>query len=167
MANALSGGLPEVPMPAQGAVQQDPAQPTGAPQQMPAPSHAQTVATLRHTHAIQDELETLLKNPAIGKSSIKSAIIDGATKLVASRIITPAQAVAQLGTVPDDPLEQRKWLRAQLAQSVQAQNAILDHHRAAHAGGDEATAGHQPYDPETHIDTMAGVNDHYKGLRRG
>lgn len=168
MANALQGGLPEAPQPAQGAPQQPgPAQQPGPQQQAPAPSHAQTVATLRHLNAIEDELEGLLKNPNVGRSSIKSAIIDGATKLVANRIISPAQAVQQLGTVPDDPLEQRKWLRAQLQQSVQAQNAVLDHHRAAFGGQDEAAAGHQPYDPENHLEMMAGVHDHYKRLRRG
>lgn len=166
MANALQGGgPPEAPMPAEGAAQPNPLPQGGAQQQAPAPSHAQTVATLRHVNAIQDELEGLLENPNIGKSSIKSAIIDSATKLVANRIITPAQAVQQLGSVPDEPLEQRKWLRQQLMQSVQTQNAILDHHRAAHTGGDEAA--HAPYDPEGHMDTMAGVNEHYKGLRRG
>lgn len=169
MTNPLQTGAPP-PMPEQGATQ--PIQQVGAPQtdqqqQAPAPTHAQTVATLRHLNAIEDELEGLLKNPALGKSSIKSAIIDGATKLVASRIISPAQAVQQLGTVPEDPLEQRKWLRAQLQASVQAQNAVLDYHRAAFAGTDELAAGHEPYDPETHMDTMAGVHAHYKGLSSG
>src|SRR5215831_3502267 len=44
---------------------------------VPTPTHGQTVAALRHFHAIQAELEALLKNPALGKSSLKSQIIDG------------------------------------------------------------------------------------------
>lgn len=131
-------------------------------------SHAQTVAALHHFDAIQKEIEGLLKSPEVGRSSIKSAIIDGATSLVANRIISPAQAVQQLGTVPDDPLEQRKWLRKQLEQTVQAENIVLAHRSASTQGGSAPEEDHAAqYDPDTHIDTMVGVHSQYKGLNRG
>ena len=135
------------------------------PPQAPAPTHGQTVAALRHFTAIQNELETLLKDPAIGKSDIRSAIIDGTTKLVAGRIIKPAEAVTQLGTVPDRPFEQRAWVQQHLASIMQARNAVLDHHRAAFAGAPDVN---QTANPDDHMKDMAAlVGGHYGGRRAG
>lgn len=188
MQNALevSGMPPEAPMQAsdmqpQGGPMPGPAAPQGnplqmggggpqrpQPQQMPAPSHVQTVAALHHFHAITSELEGLLKNPDLGRSSVKSAIIDGATKLVAERIISPADAVQQLGTVPDEPVQQKKWLQQQWLSANQAQNAILAHRQMAVQNGtappDDPNAS---YKPDDHMSTMQGVMSHYKGLGRG
>lgn len=129
MANPLEAGSVSPPAPnpdAGNALQQ------GAPQQQqqaPAPpTHEQTIAALRHFDAVKGELQTLLKNPALGKSSVKSQVIDGVTKLVSERMLSPAQAVIQLSQVPEDPLAQRKWIQMQMGQAVQAENAVLDHY---------------------------------------
>lgn len=173
MANPLQSSTPP-DAPLQGQQQTAaPGDPTGPQPQAaappPPPSHEQTVAALRHFHAIKDELDVLWKNPNLGKSDIKSAIIDGATKLVATRIITPAQAVMQLGQVPDKPIDQRKWIQQQLATTMQAANMVLDHHRSAGPGSQhfatEMAAAQS--DPDKHLETMGGVMDHYSGKRNG
>ena len=84
----------------------------------PAPDHQQTVAALRHFDAIMDELKVLKKNPDLGRASIKSAITDGVIKLVSARMLSPAEAVQQLSAVPEDPLQQRKWVEQMWQQTI-------------------------------------------------
>jgi hypothetical protein len=168
MQNALSSG-PNPPPPEQtpdgaNALQSAAPQPAGAPQAPPpAPSHAQTVAALRHFHAIQQELDVILKNPDLGKSSVKSQIIDGTTKLVAQRILTAADAVSQLSNVPENPQAQRKWVQTMMMQTYQANEAVLAHRQSAVANG---TAPAEPpgavdYHPDDHGSHMSSLLSHY------
>jgi hypothetical protein len=162
MANPLEVGSvsPAPPNPDAGnALQQ------GAPQQQqaapPPPTHAQTVAALRHFDAVKGELETLLKNPALGKSDVKSQVIDGVTKLVSERILSPAQAVIQLSQVPTDPIAQRKFIQQQMMQTVQAEHAIIAHHAAGFAGqGPEPTPS-----SDDHMDSMQALHANYGGQK--
>lgn len=171
MANALSAAGEPAPVPE--IAQQNNAlraQTPGPAQQQAAPqlTHQQTVASLRHFSAIARELEVFLKDPDLGKADLKSKIIDGTTKLVANRIITPAQAVMQLGTVPSDPLLQRKWVQQHFQQTIMSQNAVLDHHAQANPGsGDlpnEIAASTSK--PDLHLDDMMSVHAGYRGGAR-
>lgn len=138
-------------------------------QQQPAPTHEQTVAALRHFSAIQKELETLLRDPSLGKSSMKSSVIDGTTKLVADRIITPAQAVTQLGTFPDAPPDQKKWVLQHYLMTRIAETKVLDHHAQGNPGSLEWSqeAPRSVSDiGDRHMDVMSGVTGHYGGGRR-
>lgn len=189
MANPLQSAMPpDAPLPNAGPVQAQneqlaPLQSalSSSPQQQPsplqtpqgpppAPTHEQTVCALRHFAAIQTELEELLRNPKLGKADIKSAIIDGTTKLVADRIISPAQAVTQLGTVPDKPFDQRQWLMQHYMMAKQAENQILDHHAQGNPGSlewsQEAPRSVSNIG-DRHLDLMGDVMSHYKGARRG
>ena len=104
-----------------------------------------------------DKLKILLGNPALGKTSIKPAIIDGCSSLVGKRILSPAQAVMQLSQVPDDPIQQRKFLQNQLAQTIQAERTIIAHHAMGYAGqGPEPTPS-----ADSHLDDMAGLHAQY------
>lgn len=171
MGNPLNstGGPPPAPNPDAGsgnALQQ------GAPQQpqqqAPAsPTHAQTVAALRHFDAVKGELRTLLSNPSLGKSDLKSQIIDGTTKLVSERMMSPADAVMQLSKVPTDPLEQRKWLQGLMMQTTQAEAAIVDHHRNTNLGsGDWATESQRHNtNPDNHMQDIAALTANYQGAK--
>lgn len=133
----------------------------------PAPTHAQTVAALRHFSALEQQLEKALVEPDLGKADLKSKVIDGMTTLVANRIISPAEAVSQLATFPQRPFDQKKWIENHVAQIDQARDAILDHHRQAFAGAneDEVAGGPQP-SPDDHMATMAGLlSTHYPGQK--
>lgn len=132
----------------------------------PAPSHAQTVAALRHFGAVIAECKTLLKNPDLGKIDVRSAIQDGGVKLVADGIISAADAVTQLASVPDKPFDQKKWVEQMFVNAIMAQNGVLDHHRAAHAGtGDYASesAKHPAPSRDSHRDTMRGMMEQHYG----
>lgn len=157
MANPLELGMtsPAAPNPdaGQGNALQQGGMAQPQQQQIP-PSHEQTVAALRHFDAIRDELNILLKNPSLGRSSIKQQIIDGCSSLVGKRILSPAEAVMQLAKVPDNPLEQRKMLQQQMAQTVQAEHSII----AQHATG---FAGHGPMptpSDDDHMGVMSGLH---------
>lgn len=144
-----------------GGVQQSPQAP---PQQMPAPSHQQTVAALRHFAAIGKQLEIALKDPDLGKSDMRSKLIDGMTTLVADRIIPPGQAVTQLATFPDRPFEQKTWLIQHYKQIQQARDAVLSHHAMANAGG-----GPEPTpSADSHLQDMQSMTaSHYQGQPNG
>jgi hypothetical protein len=166
-----AGGPPPVPNPGQTAMPSaggplsapgmpsPPVQPGQGPQ-TPAPTHGETVAALRHFGAIQAELAMLLKDPAVGRSNLKSKIIDGVTKLVSNRIVTPGAAVSQLASVPDQPFQQRKWLETHLAQAFMAQVAVLGHHANAYGGTPEHMVD-KTSSPDDHIADMQGVMGHY------
>jgi hypothetical protein len=158
MANPLEMGSPPPPHPDGNALQVEGG--GGAPANAPAPpTHAQTVAALRHFDAIKNELMTLMKIPNFGKTDIKSQVIDGMTKLVSERIMPATQAVIQLSQLPTDPAQQKKWVQTTLAQAQQAEQAILVHHAQGFAG-----QGPQPAPSrDDHMETMSGLHAQYGG----
>jgi hypothetical protein len=129
----------------------------------PPPDHQQTVAALRHFDAVKGELQTLLSNPALGKSDLKKQIIDGTVNLVSQRMMSPADAVVQLSKVPTEPLAQRKFLQGLMSQTMQAAAAILDHHRNTNLGsGDWATESQMHNtNPDNHLNDMAALQANY------
>lgn len=138
----------------------------GAPQAPPPPpSHQQTVVALRHFSAIEKELGGLLADPDLGKADMKSQIIDGATKLVAGGILTPVQAVTQLGAVPTRPYDQKAWLEKNFSQAVQAQQMVLAHHAAGAAMGQQGDT--MPPNPANHAGAVASLAAQYKGGANG
>ncbi len=163
------GGSPPAPNPDAGqsgnSLQQG-----GPPQQQRAPvqiTHEQAVAALRHFDAIRGELSILLANPALGKSDLKSQIIDGTTKLVAERMMAPADAVIQLSKTPTDPLQQRKFLQQLMQQTMQAEAAVVDHHRNTNLGsGDWATESQRHNtNPDNHMQDMAALMANVQGAK--
>lgn len=148
--NALtgSGQMPQQPQP-----------------QMPqAPSHQETVAALRHFMAIIDELQTLEKNESLGRADCKGEIIDGVTGLVSKRMLSAADAVAQLASVPDQPLAQRKWVMQMMRQTIAAQNNVLAHHAMGNQGTLDWSIEkqHQPGSKDDHMNTMSGLGSKYR-----
>lgn len=153
MGGPLSGAAP-AGAPGQGAPQAPP----------PPPSHQQTVVALRHFSAIEQELRGLLADPDLGKADMKSQIIDGATKLVAGGILTPVQAVTQLGAVPTRPYDQKVWLEKNFSQAVQAQQMVLAHHAAGFAGQQIDTT---PPSPDGHAGAATALAAQYQGGANG
>lgn len=135
--------------------------------QPPAPDHGQTVAALRHFRALEQELQSLWTDPALGKSDVKGKIIEGATKLVANRILSPEQAVMQLGNVPSDPAAQRKWVWEHLQQIMLGRETVLAHYGAAFNGvhPDVAQATSSKSTPESHMGDISGMMASHYGRR--
>lgn len=154
-ATALNGSMPPPPPQIPDNQNQD----QQGPQQQPAPSHGQTVATLRHMQAIMTSLKALIASPDLGKTDMKDSIIEGMTKLVADRMIPPADAVTTLASVPDRPFQQKQWVMTHLQQADQGRNAVLAHHAAAFAG----QGPQQPPDADTHMADMSSMMGQYQG----
>src|SRR6185437_12178354 len=73
---------------------------------IPAPTHAQTVTALRHFNAVEEELSELMIDPDLGKTDMRSKVIDGMTRLVSEGIVPASGAVRDLGTFPERPYDQ-------------------------------------------------------------
>lgn len=161
--NALtSGSAPTAPTP--------PAAQAGqAPQQPAPPTHAQTIAALRHFDAIKKELSILANDPALGKSSVKSKVIDGVLRLVAGGMMTTVGAVDELSKVPTEPLLQMKWVKTMYQQAQQAEDGILDHYGATqpHFGtvADHFAATQDMANPSDHMDHLTALGANYKGAQ--
>src|SRR5262249_26782956 len=109
--------------------------------------------------AINKKLKVLLANPALGKSNIRSQLIEAVTELVGDRIVSPTQAVGQLSQFPDKPFDQKTWLANMYQQNQTAEMAVLMHH------GDYVHPEGQPRptpNPDNHMQDMAEMMaDHY------
>ncbi len=160
-ASAAIAAAPPAPGPAPGG-----SVAPGQPQQPPAPpTHEQTVAALRHFDAVKQQLGAILKDPAVGKSDMKSKIIDGVTRLVAEGFMPATAAVDELSKVPSDPLQQLHWAQAMMAQTKNAENNILDHYGMGnpHFG---TVAEHMAMPIKNnradHLDHIAAMTSNYK-----
>lgn len=169
MANPIDGGMVSPPAPnpnpSRGNALMAPVNALAQPSpQAPPPSHAHTVAALKHFSSVMGELKKLDRNPDLGRTSIKSTVIDSVSRLVAERILTPASAVIELSSVPEDPLQQRKWVKGMMQQTIQAQNAVLDHHTMGTPGSlDWATESqHAAYNSDDHHSIMEGLAGNYR-----
>jgi hypothetical protein len=128
------------------------------------PTHSETTAALKHFSAIRGELKTLANNPSLGRSSVKSALIDAATRLVADRFLSPSEAVQQMASFPNEPLLQMKWVKQMLAQTAQAANSVLDHHAMGTQGTLDwgAESQHAGYNADDHLSIMQGLAGNYR-----
>lgn len=132
--------------------------------QAPPPSAAQTIAAMRHFHQIEMTIEKLMMEPETGKADMKSEVIDAVTRLVANGFMSPAEAVSQLGTFPERPFDQKKWLEQHYMDVISSAEAVLAHHGAAFQGQDiqaEAPA------MDKHLGIMSGLMAQYKGGMNG
>jgi hypothetical protein len=127
----------------------------------PAPTHGLTVAALRHFDSTIGILKSVLADLAVGKSSVKSKIIDGVTKLVSERMLSASEAVNQLATVPPEPFQQRKWLENHLQSAMTARSTVLDHHGQSHGGVPEGQIDAKS-NPDDHMNDMMGLRGHYQ-----
>jgi hypothetical protein len=157
MTNALTSGAAPSPQ----AMAPQPGQAMPAP-----PTHAQTVAALRHFDAIRKEIGIILKDPALGKSSVKSKIIDSVTRLVSERYMKPAEAVTELAKVPTEPLLQMKWAKNMMQQAQMAENGILDHYGATspHLGtvADHFASTADASNRDDHMDHIGALMSNYR-----
>lgn len=143
-----------------------PATPGGQPQQQlpPAPTHAETVTALRHFGALESALSELMTDPDLGKTDMRSKVIDSMTDLVAEGVVPPSGAVRDMGTFPEKPYDQRAWLNQHFMNVVKAQTAILAHHQMGAATGQDL----QPdvdADANDHHSTMAALGSRYGGMK--
>lgn len=137
-----------------------PNQSPGPDAPVPAPTHAQAVAALRHFGAIETAIAGVARDPALGKSSVKKQIVDAVAGLVANRIMSAPQAVEELANVPERPFDQKTWLAQQLMTTQSARVEIYDAYARTHPGG----AQDRSYDPDNHVADVEGLTAQYRAF---
>jgi len=128
----------------------------------PAPTHAETVTALRHFGALEDELSELMIDPDLGKTDMRSKLIDSMTRLVSEGIVPSSGAVRDMGTFPERPYDQRQWINQHFMNVVQAQTAILAHHAIGAKTGQNLQPDTAPV-ADDHQATMASLLGRYGG----
>lgn len=127
----------------------------------PAPTYGQALSALRHFSAIRREVQRILRDPSVGKTSVKPKIVDAVADLVADRILTASAAVEQLALVPERPFEQKQWLMQQISQADQAEAGVLAHYRQGIANT-PPEAIDRTSDPENHLSDVAALMQQYR-----
>jgi hypothetical protein len=133
----------------------------GPPPRLPAPSAAQATAAIKRFGAVQSAMRDLLQNPDLGRTNIRPAILDQASKLMASRILSLPETMQAIGKVSDDPLAQKSLVAGIFNQAQQAESAVLAHHTAAVAMGMVPRSGGEKYQADDHARHMSGLLAHY------
>lgn len=134
----------------------------GAPQKPPAPTKAQTTAAVQRFGAIQSAMRSVMEDPAFGKSNVRPAVLDAASKLLGTKLLSLPEIMNAIGDLPDDPLEQKQAIQKIYNDAKMAESNVLDHHGAAVAAGMLPPNGGEDYDQGNHETHMNGLMGHYQ-----
>lgn len=136
-------------------------QPAG-PAPMPTPSAAQTTAAVHRFSAIQSAMRMVMEDPDFGKSNIRPVLLDEASKLLGSKLLSLPEVMNSIKDLPDDPIQQKTFVQNIFNSAQQAEASVLDHHGAAIASGKLPADGGESYDPGNHERHMDGLLSQYK-----
>jgi hypothetical protein len=100
--------------------------------------------------------------PEFGKSNVRPAVMDAASKLLGSKLLSLPEIMNSLGELPDDPLKQKEAIQGIYNTAQQAEAHVLDSHGAAIASGKLPPDGGPQYDAGSHEQHMTGLMSHYK-----
>ena len=155
--------------------QQAPEQPAGAqqgnplariapglsPQPQPVPTRAQTTAAVQRFGAIQSAMRMVMEDPEFGKANVRPAIMDAASKLLGSKLLSLPEIMNSIKDIPDDPLEQKSFVQNIYNNAKMAEASVLDHHGAAVVSGKLPPDGGDAYDAGLHDQHMTGLLGQY------
>jgi hypothetical protein len=130
------------------------------PQAPPAPTHAQVVAGYYRLQETKRLMGKILANPKIGRENIRPLVLDAGATLIGDRLQSLAEFMKGISTFPpaDDPLAQKKWVQRLYDVSSQAQQKLLQDHRAANPPDWQNGA---PWSADNHSDNVSGLLAHY------
>ena len=132
----------------------------GAPQQQPQArmSKAQLMAGLHHLEAFQKQFAPLLNSPDTGQKNIRPKIFDASAALIGEGIFTVPEVMNGIKDLPEEPLEQKKWLQQKLQGTMLAEKKLV-HDFVAQGPGQDAGPD---WTPDNHKDHMTGLMSNYK-----
>jgi hypothetical protein len=134
----------------------------GAPQKPPAPTKAQTTAAVQRFSAIQAAMRSVMEDKDFGRANVRPAVMDAASKLLGSKLLSLPEIMNSIGDLPDDPIEQKAFVQNIFNQAKTAEASVLDHHGAAIAAGMLPPNGGPDYDAGAHEQQMNGLMSHYQ-----
>lgn len=136
----------------------------GLPPRQPAPTAAQATAAVHRFRAVMDAMRSVMSEPNYGRANVRPAILDAASKLLASRLISLPETMNAIGQIPDDPLAQKQQVEQIFNSARQGATSVIDHHGAAVASGKLPRDGGEKYDAGNHDRHMTGLLGHYPGV---
>lgn len=134
----------------------------GALQKPPAPTKAQTTAAVQRFSAIQNAMRGVMENPAFGKSNVRPELLNAASKLLGTKLLSLPEIMNSIKDMSDDPIEQKSFIQNIYNQAKSSESSVLDHHGAAVAAGMLPPNGGDDYDAGNHEQSMQGLLEHYK-----
>jgi hypothetical protein len=132
------------------------------PSQQPAPTTAQATAAVRRLTAVQNAMREVMQAPGYGRTNIRPALLDAASKLIGSRLLSLPEVMQSIGGAPDDPAAQKEFVSKIYNGAQRAAASVLDHHGAAVATGKLPPNGGDKYDPDKHEQHFNGAMSHYQ-----
>src|ERR1035437_431805 len=119
----------------------------------------QVVAGLHHLSAFAKQFSPILKNPEIGKSTIRPKIFDASAALIGQGIFSVPEVMNGIKDLPDDPLGQKKWLEQKLSGVAMAEKKMVSDYIGQGPG--QEPEGPE-WSPDNHTEHMTGLMANYK-----
>jgi hypothetical protein len=128
----------------------------------PVPNRAQTTAAVHRFSAVQNAMRAVMEDKDFGKANIRPVLLDEASKLLGSKILSLPEVMNSIKDLPDDPIQQKAFVQNIFNNAQQSEAAVLDHHGAAIASGKLPPDGGQDYSAGNHEQHMNGLMRHYQ-----
>lgn len=119
----------------------------------------QVIAGLHHLNAFQKEFAPLLNSPVLGKGNIRGKIFDASAALIGAGIFSVPEVMNGIKDLPDDPVDQKKWLVTKLANASMAEKKLVSDYIAQGPGPESEGP---EYSADTHKEHMTGLMGNYK-----
>ena len=132
-----------------------------SPPPQPAPTAAQATAAVRRLNAVMSAMRNVMQAPGYGRTNIRPVLLDQASKLIGSRLLSLPEVMNSISGVPDQPVEQKEWVANTYMNAQRAAASVLDHHGAAVATGKLPPNGGDKYDPDDHDRHINELHSHY------
>jgi hypothetical protein len=123
-------------------------------------SKAQLQAGLHHFDAFRKAMTPILNSPQTGQANIRPKIFDASADLIGEKIFTVPEVMNGIKDLPDDPLDQKKWLQQKIMASVLAEKKLVHDYIAQ---GPQQQPDDSQWSPDSHGEHMGGLLDSYKG----
>lgn len=94
----------------------------------PPPTRAQTVAAVHHFGQIKQAMTPIMADPNLGKSNIRPKVMDSFSKLLMSKVLSLPEIMKAVKSLPEDPVEQKKFVDKIYQDNDKAQQMVLQQH---------------------------------------
>ena len=99
----------------------------------------------------------VMNDPNLGKKNIRPKILDAAADLLASKTLSLTEIMGKMASLPDDPIQQKKFVENMLNTLTQAQTMVLEHHKNA----PPEPEGQGEWSKDTHGTHLDALMQHY------
>lgn len=124
-------------------------------------THDQVVAAMHYFTALDRALAPLLKDDRIGRENIRPKVFEAAASLMGEKILSLADVMNAIKTLPDDPIGQKKWVEQHLRTNALAQEKIIEDYRASEDEDWMGASQNSKWSQDQLGDTMKSLVERY------